>query len=233
MGSQKHIAVIDDDRSIRNNLSLALLDEGYRVSTFDGAQRAIKSLEAEPPHVIILDILMPRMDGLEFCRSWRENHKDTSIIFLSSLTSEEDKIEALLTGGDDYLSKPFSLKELLIRVDVCLRRIQWMSEIPTITGGKQDHEILSLDKERWRAWLQGNELSLTVSEFRILTALSHRPGQIFTREMICNAAYPQDPYVSERNVDAHIRRIRKKISALSPGTDLIETVYGLGYRFME
>lgn len=222
------VAVIEDEEAIRHALILSLTEKGYEVRAFKDGEEAWTQLQDKPCQIIVLDIKLPRMDGLEFCRRLREKDKETAVIFLSSRNSEEDKIDGLLSGGDDYMTKPFSMRELLTRVEVCSRRLKPTS----VQSGKEiTYGSLKLNVDDWTAKVNGSDLTLTVSEFRILAELMTHPGMVFTREQLLRAAYPDDRYISDRNADAHIRRIRKKIHTLSRDFDEIETVYGVGYRY--
>jgi two-component system response regulator ChvI len=227
------IAVIDDEQGIQKTLAHALRAAGYNAVFFSSGGEALERLSEQAPDLIVLDIMMPGIDGITFCSLFRKEHPLIPIIFLSSRADELSRIEALERGGDDYLTKPFSLKELLVRIGVCLRRVERYrtdeAAAPADAGGGP----FVVDTAGWRVHLDGRALDFSVTEFRIFTALLSRPGTVFTREQLMKKAYPEDTYVSDRNVDMHITRIRKKICAVQPAFDGIETVYGLGYRYRE
>ncbi len=226
------VAVIDDEAGVRESLVLALSAEGYAVRAFADGRAALDGLSGFPPDAILLDILMPRMDGLGFCRAYRPAHPQTPIIFVSSKSGEEDKIEALEQGGDDYIVKPYSLAELFTRLRVCLDRVGRLRGAGLAQPGTERRTggfILRVDA--WEAEYLGMPLSLTVTEYRMLLALLSAPGRVFDRERLIAEAYPEDAFVADRNVDAHIKRLRKKLRAAEPAFDDIETVYGIGYRY--
>jgi DNA-binding response OmpR family regulator len=180
----------------------------------------------------VLDILMPRMDGLELCRRLRGVSEAMPILFLTSKDEEFDRVLGLELGADDYLCKPFSLRELVARVKVLFRRLALAGR------AAPDAQVLALgalelDLDRYQARWDGGALPLTVTEFLILHALARRPGHVKTRRQLIEDGYPHDTYVSERTIDSHIKRLRKKLVAAAPEFDPIETVYGLGYRWRE
>jgi two-component system response regulator ChvI len=226
------IALVDDEENIRELVSYALQQEGYRVATYRDGEEAWTAFRQSLPDLVILDIIMPRMDGLELCRKIRSLSETLPLIFLTSKDEEFDKVLGLELGADDYLCKPFSTRELLARVKVLFRRLA------STQGGDSDEEdrilrcgSLEMDRMRHGVLWKGQNVPLTVTEFRILEALIRQPGYARTREQLLQAGYPYDEYMSDRNIDGHIKRIRKKISSLDPGFDGIETIYGLGYRY--
>ena len=228
------IAVVEDEQNIRDNVAFALEREGYRVETHADGAAAWEAFQQELPELVILDIIMPRMDGLELCRRLRTVSENIPIIFLTSRDEEFDRVLGLELGADDYLCKPFSMRELLARVKVLFRRIALGRE----ASSGPDEELLrignlELDLRRYTARWAEKTVPLTVTEFMILHALAKRPGHVKTREQLMNEGYPHDTFVSDRTIDSHIKRIRKKFVALDGGFDGVETVYGLGYRYTE
>ncbi len=227
-----HIALVDDERNIRELVGYALRQEGYRVSAFADGQEAWDGLRAGLPDLLILDILMPRLDGLELCRRVRAVSAQVPIIFLTSKDEEFDRVLGLELGADDYLCKPFSARELVARVRVLFRRAalnrrpEPPAEWEAVRCGS-----LCLDLARHEARWRDRLLSLTVTEFRILHALVRLPGHVRTREQLLQEGYPHDQYMSDRTIDSHVKRLRRKLEEAHPGFDGIETVYGLGYRF--
>jgi DNA-binding response OmpR family regulator len=224
------VALVDDEDGIRQTVGLALRREGYEVTTHEDGQAAWEAFADRLPDLVILDIVMPRVDGLELCRRLRARSELLPILFLTSKDEEFDRVLGLELGGDDYLCKPFSMRELLARVKVLLRRRALAREgtAPArvlVAGG------LTLDLDRFQAAWGGSQLALTVTEFRILHALARHPGHVKTRQQLVEEGYPDDTYVSERTVDTHVKRLRKKLAAADPAADPIETVYGLGYRW--
>ena len=219
------IAVVDDEKNLRDTLSYALGQDGHELSCFSDGEQAWRAFQKEPPELMILDIMMPRMDGLELCRKIRSRNEEIPLIFLSSRDEEFDRILGLEIGGDDYLCKPYSLRELRTRVKALLRRCGLTAEAPPEGEGS-----LKISEESYRAWWKGHLLPLSISEFRILLDLKRHPDAVRTREQLILAAFPEDNFVSGRSADSHIKRLRKKLHDADPSFDGIETVYGLGYR---
>ena len=226
------VALVDDEQNIRVLVSYALKQEGYRVATYHNGEEAWNAFRETLPDLVILDIIMPRMDGLELCRKIRGVSETLPLIFLSSKDEEFDKVLGLELGADDYLCKPFSTRELLTRVKVLFRRQalarnrEQQAEQTILRCGP-----LELDCTRHSVRWKEQKVPLTVTEFRILEALIRQPGFAKTREQLLKEGYPFDEYMSDRNIDGHIKRIRKKITQLDPEFDEIETIYGLGYRY--
>ena len=226
------IAVVDDEETLRETVGFALRREGYRVEPFPDGLSAWKSFERGLPDLAILDILMPQMDGLELCRRLRALSERLPILFLTSKDEEFDKVLGLELGADDYLTKPFSMRELLARVKVLLRRAALRDQ----PAGGDDERIvevgrLRLDLRRYQAHWTGAPLPLTVTEFTLLHALARHPGHVKTRAQLLQEGYPDDAYVSDRTIDSHIKRLRRKLTETDPAFDAVETVYGLGYRW--
>lgn len=232
------IALVDDEENIRETVGFALRREGYRVDTWSDGASAWEALSGLPagrlPDVAILDILMPRMDGLELCRRLRSISEELPILFLTSRDEEFDRVLGLELGADDYLGKPFSMRELTARVKVLVRRLALLrgaaQEEP---GNLLEVDGLVLDLDRYQARFDSEPIPLTVTEFLILHALARHPGHVKTRQQLIEAGYPHDTYVSERTIDSHVKRLRKKFVQLDPDFDAIDTVYGLGYRYRE
>ncbi len=226
------VALVDDESHIRETVGFALEREGYRVDTYADGLQAWKAFEQELPDLAILDILMPQMDGLELCRKLRERSEVLPIIFLTSRDDELDRVLGLELGADDYLCKPFSLRELIARVKVLFRRLALASSSSGDDGPEIRHlGWLQLDSGRHQVRWRDQPVPLTVSEFRILDALARRAGQVKSRRQLLEEGYPHDAYVSERTIDSHIKRIRRKFEEVDAGFEMIETVYGLGYRW--
>ena len=229
----ERVAIVEDEANIRDNVTFALEREGYRVDGYGDGISAWEAFQQELPELVILDIIMPRMDGLELCRKIRSVSENVPIIFLTSRDEEFDRVLGLELGADDYLCKPFSMRELLARVKVLFRRVAIGRE-PTGSGEELLHiGNLELDLRRYTARWGKTTIPLTVTEFMILHALAKRPGHVKTREQLMNEGYPHDTFVSDLTIDSHIKRIRKKFVAIDGDFDGVETVYGLGYRYTE
>ena len=219
------ILVADDEANIRDVVQYALERDGYAVETAADGQTALARIEAGGIDLVVLDVLMPELDGLNLCRKLRER-EDVPIIFLSSRTEEADRILGLELGGDDYVTKPFSPRELSTRVKAVLRRVaarRGAEAPPAIVYGR-----LTLDLAAHELRIDGEKIALTVTEFRVLAAILERPGRVLTREQLIDRAYESGLHVSERTIDTHIRRIRAKLRGA--GVNPIETVHGLGYK---
>jgi two-component system response regulator ChvI len=231
------IALVDDDRNILTSVSMLLEQEGYQVHTYSDGAAALTALSATPPDLAILDIKMPRMDGLELLRRVRQA-TDLPVIFLTSKDEEIDELMGLNAGADDYIRKPFSHRLLLERVKAVLRRREHPKE-PTAPGGAEPkREImvrgnLVLDPQRHECTWEEKPVRLTVTEFLILQCLAQRPGFVKSRDNLMDAAYDDQVYVDDRTIDSHIKRLRKKFKAVDENFEAIETLYGVGYRYRE
>ena len=227
------IALVDDDENILTSVSMAFEAEGYQVKTFEDGARAIESVSAAPPDLIVSDIKMPTMDGMEFLRRVRQS-SDVPFIFLTSKDEEIDEVLGITLGADDYVKKPFSQRLLLERVKALLRRRQ-AAPAPTKEEQKQivRRGSLTLDPLRHACLWQDQSVTLTVTEFLILESLAQRPGFVKTRDALMDAAYDDQIYVDDRTIDSHIKRIRKKFRMVDKQFDAIETLYGVGYKYKE
>lgn len=233
-GSRGVVAVVDDEQNLRESVSFALEREGYEVRGFADGLAAWEAFQDALPDVAILDIIMPRMDGLELCRRVRSASERLPILFLTSRDEEFDRVLGLELGADDYLCKPFSMRELVARVKVLFRRL---SLLPTDDACDQEGVRVSgdleMDLRRYTVCWKGSPVPLTVTEFMMLDTLVRHPGHVKTRQQLMEQGYPHDTYVSDRTIDSHIKRLRKKFAAVDPEFDQIQTVYGLGYRYRE
>jgi two-component system, OmpR family, response regulator ChvI len=230
------IALIDDDENIVASVSMALESHGHRVSPYYDGVSGLAGLEAEPPDVVILDVKMPRMDGMEVLRRLRQ----TSNVPVIMLTSKDDEIDEILgfnLGADDYIHKPFSQRLLLERVKALLRRAgvdQTEVETPEQVAAKSlKRGKLAMDPARHECTWEGKAVKLTVTEFLLLQALAQRPGFVKSRDNLMDAAYDDQVYVDDRTIDSHIKRMRKKFRVVDSEFDAIETLYGVGYRYRE
>src|SRR5690349_24854025 len=228
------IALVDDDRNILTSVSIALESEGYRVETYTDGASALEGLAARPPNLAILDIKMPRMDGMELLRRMRQK-SDLPVIFLTSKDDEIDELFGLKMGADDFIRKPFSQRLLVERVKAVLRRgIPKDAAAPKEIDAKAlERGLLRMDPERHTCTWKNEPVTLTVTEFLILQALATRPGVVKGRNALMDAAYDDQVYVDDRTIDSHIKRLRKKFKAADDDFDMIETLYGVGYRFKE
>jgi two-component system response regulator ChvI len=229
------IALVDDDRNILTSISIALESEGYRIQTYNDGAAALDGLRQQPADLAIFDIKMPRMDGMELLRRLRQK-SDMPVIFLTSKDEEIDELFGLKMGADDFIRKPFSQRLLVERVKAILRRSQPKGEngAQPVTDAKAlERGQLRMDPERHTCTWKGEGVTLTVTEFLILQSLAQRPGVVKSRNALMDAAYDDQVYVDDRTIDSHIKRLRKKFKAVDNAFDMIETLYGVGYRFKE
>ena len=231
------IALVDDDRNILTSVAIALQAEGFGVRVYGDPQLALKALIENPPSLAVLDIKMPRMDGMELLRRLREK-SDVPVIFLTSKDEEIDEALGLAMGADDYIAKPFSQRLLLARIRTILRRTEPVSPADGGTDAEPQRDAfsrgpLTMDPARHRVTWNGEEVVLTVTEFLILDALAQRPGFVKTRDQLMDAAYHDEVYVDDRTIDSHIKRLRKKFKVVDTEFNQIETLYGVGYRYRE
>ncbi|MFC0244728.1 response regulator transcription factor [Falsochrobactrum ovis] len=229
------IALVDDDRNILTSVSIALESEGYRVETYTDGASALDGLTARPPNLAIFDIKMPRMDGMELLRRLRQK-SDLPVIFLTSKDDEIDELFGLKMGADDFITKPFSQRLLVERVKAVLRRVAARDGTAKPSGQQAkslERGQLVMDQERHTCTWKGEPVTLTVTEFLILHSLAQRPGVVKSRDALMDAAYDEQVYVDDRTIDSHIKRLRKKFKAVDESFEMIETLYGVGYRFRE
>jgi two-component system response regulator ChvI len=225
------IAVVDDDHNILTSVSMTLEAEGYRIMTYGDGSSALDGFAADPPNLAILDIKMPRMDGMETLRRLRET-SDLPVIFLTSKGEEIDELFSLKMGADDFIRKPFSRGLLLERIKAVLRR---HGTVPKAGGNVKtlEHGPLRMDSERLACTWKNKPIALTITEFLILQALAARPGVFKNRDALMDVAYDDQVYVDDRTIDSHIKRLRKKFRQSDESFDMIETLYGAGYRLKE
>ncbi len=233
-GAMATIALVDDDRNILTSVSMALEAEGYRTDTYTDGASALSGLQDRPPDIAIVDIKMPRMDGMELLRRLRRN-SDLPVVFLTSKDEEIDELFGLKMGADDFIRKPFSRRLLVERVKAVLRRARPRDLPAADTNGATALERgrLKMDSERRSCTWDTRPVTLTVTEFLILEALAQRPGVVKSRDSLMDAAYDDQVYVDDRTIDSHIKRLRKKFKMIDNDFDVIETLYGVGYRFRE
>lgn len=229
----KTIALVDDDQNILTSVSIALETEGYRVKTYKDGEEALRGINQQPVDLAILDIKMPRMDGMELLQNLRLTSQ-LPIIFLTSKDDEIDELLGFRMGADDYIKKPFSQRLLIERIRALMRRAEAANDAPT---GKQEEKLvrgeLILDPERHLCTWKGAPVQLTVTEFLLLRALAQYPGHVKNRDQLMDAAYGESIYVDDRTIDSHIKRLRKKFRDIDEEFGEIETLYGVGYRYRD
>jgi len=233
------ITLVDDDENIVASVSLALESHGHAVKAYYDGAAGLAALESDPPDLAILDVKMPRMDGMEVLRRLRRT-TDLPVIILTSKDEEIDEILGFNLGADDYIHKPFSQRLLIERVKAVLRRAgiggeETPSAAPAADAGARaiKRGKLTMDPARHDCLWDGKPVKLTVTEFLLLQALATRPGFVKSRDNLMDAAYDDQVYVDDRTIDSHIKRMRKKFRDVDPEFDAIETLYGVGYRYRE
>ncbi len=229
------IALVDDDRNILTSVSMTLEAEGFEVETYNDGQTALDAFTKRMPDMAVLDIKMPRMDGMDLLQRLRQK-SSVPVIFLTSKDDEIDEVLGLRMGADDYVKKPFSQRLLVERIRALLRRQEVIStgEVATTEDTKvMERGSLVMDPLRHSVVWRGREVSLTVTEFLLLQALAQRPGFVKSRDQLMDIAYDDQVYVDDRTIDSHIKRLRKKMRTVDPDFSAIETLYGIGYRYNE
>jgi two-component system response regulator ChvI len=227
------IALVDDDRNILTSVSMTLEAEGFAVRTYTDGAEALRALQQQPVDLAVLDIKMPRMDGMELLEKLRRT-SELPVIFLTSKDDEVDELMGLRMGADDYIKKPFSQRLLIERIRTLLRR-----EASRSAGGDKGAEAtitrgdLTLDGNRHLCTWKNQPVELTVTEFLLLKALAQRPGHVKSRDQLMDSAYGENIYVDDRTIDSHIKRLRKKFKVLDNDFNQIETLYGVGYRYRD
>ncbi len=235
------IALVDDDRNILTSVSIALQAEGFVTRVYSDGAAALKAFADNPPDLAVFDIKMPQMDGMELLRRVREMGGTVGampVIFLTSKDDELDEALGLAMGADDYIAKPFSQRLLIARIRAILRRQELVLGQANPSEGQPEEELivrgrLTMDPARHKVIWDGQDVTLTVTEFLILEALAQRPGVVKSRNQLLDIAYQDDVYVDDRTIDSHIKRVRRKFRTVDPEFDGIETLYGVGYRFGE
>ncbi len=228
------IALVDDDRNILTSLTMTLEAEGFQVRTYTDGESALHGITSKPVDLAVLDIKMPRMDGLELLQRLRKT-SSLPVILLTSKDEEVDELMGLRLGADDYITKPFSQRLVIERIRALLRRNELAKSegLGQPAGGVMVRGSLALDENRHLCTWKGTPVQLTVTEFLLVKALAARPGIVKSRDQLIDAAYGENIYVDDRTIDSHIKRIRKKFRAVDPQFSQIETLYGIGYRYKE
>jgi two-component system response regulator ChvI len=230
----QNIALVDDDRNIITSVSMSLEAEGFNVKTYNDGEEGLKGITSNPPDLVVLDIKMPRMDGMEVLSKLRET-SSLPVIFLTSKDDEVDEVIGLRMGADDYITKPFSQRLLIERIRALLRRQQLQAE-PANDEQSEDmveRGDLTLDDSRHLCMWKGDAVNLTVTEYLLVKALAQRPGHVKNRDQLIDLAYGENIYVDDRTIDSHIKRVRKKFRNVDGDFNHIETLYGIGYRYKE
>jgi len=231
----KHtIALVDDDRNILTSVQMTLEAEGFQVRTYTDGESALQALLAKPADLAVLDIKMPRMDGMELLQKLRARTA-MPVIFLTSKDDELDELMGLRLGADDYITKPFSQRLLLERIRALLRRHDSTRAEATGTAPASvlTRGDLTLDETKHQCLWKGKDIQLTVTEFLLVKALAQRPGMVKSRDQLIDAAYGENVYVDDRTIDSHVKRLRKKFRNVDGEFDQIETLYGIGYRYKD
>ena len=226
------IALVDDDRNILTSVSMALEAEGFAVKTFSDSTEALRELSTQPCDLVVLDIKMPRMDGMELLEKLRKS-SELPVIFLTSKDDEVDELMGLRMGADDYIKKPFSQRLLIERIRTLLRREASRNTTEKTGEAAVTRGDLTLDPNRHLCTWRNQPVELTVTEFLLLKALAQRPGHVKSRDQLMDSAYGENIYVDDRTIDSHIKRLRKKFKVLDNDFNQIETLYGVGYRYRD
>ncbi|WP_209589958.1 response regulator [Massilia sp. BHUDP2] len=213
------IMIVEDEPELATLVADYARASGYAPQVFGDGREALAAIRAQPPALVVLDLMLPGLDGLSLCRTLRES-SDLPVIMVTARVEEIDRLLGLEAGADDYLCKPFSPRELMARIKAILRR----------AGPAEPRRALAIDEGARRIAIQGRQLDLTPTEFAILAALARRPGQVFSRAQLLDAARADSLDATDRAIDSHIKNLRRKIDAAAPGLEAIRSIYGLGYR---
>jgi len=227
---EQTILVVDDEAAISEAVRARLSNEGFRVVLAADGPQALELAEAEQPDLVVLDLMLPGMDGLEVCRRL-QSRRWVPVLMLTARTEEADKVAGFAVGADDYLNKPFSLRELTVRVRAILRRVERISSTPS--SDPIELAGLSIDPTRRKVSLDGDEVQLTPLEFEILLAMARDPGVVFTREQLMDRVWGYRDYAGGRVVDSHVARIRRKLGEDGAEPRFVRTVHGVGYAFAD
>ena len=230
------IALVDDDRNILTSVAMTLEAEGFEIETYNDGQQALDAFNKKLPDLAVLDIKMPRMDGMDLLQRLRQK-TNMPVIFLTSKDDEIDEVLGLRMGADDYVKKPFSQRLLVERIRSLLRRQDALNGVEVETV-EEDNKVmtrgqLTMDPLRHAVKWKDRDVSLTVTEFLLLQALAQRPGFVKSRDQLMDVAYDDQVYVDDRTIDSHIKRLRKKMRQVDDEFSAIETLYGIGYRYNE
>ena len=224
---KQKILIVDDDNNIAELISLYLTKECFDTKIVNDGEEALKAFEQYNPNLILLDLMLPGIDGYQVCRELRSTSQ-VPIIMLSAKGEIFDKVLGLELGADDYICKPFSPREVVARVKAVLRRTHGAAGAEMELA---EEERLLLDEDGWRALAGGQDLGLTAVEFQLLKVMMQSPGRIFSRDQLMDHMYRDHRIVSERTVDSHVKKLRRKIADIWPERDIIRSVYGVGYKY--
>jgi len=229
--SQPRILIVEDERGLVQSLSWYFNREGYETHSANDGNEGLRKAQTLIPDVVLLDIMLPGLDGLSICRELRaaERTKQIPIILITAKSEETDQLVGYNMGADDYVTKPFSNKILLQKIKVLLRRV----DSPVETGDVIEHVGIRIDRIRHRVTVHNDEISLTPTEFKLLECMLRQPGRAFNRHQLMDAAIGEGQIVLERTIDVHVKTLRKKLEDAGGTTEMIETVRGVGYRFQE
>ncbi|GHB16900.1 response regulator [Salinicola rhizosphaerae] len=222
------LLIVEDEPKIARLIADYLAKSGYTSDHLDHGNAVMEWLEENQPMLILLDLMLPGTDGLTLCRQIRERYPALPVIMLTARVEEVDRLLGLELGADDYICKPFSPREVVARVKAVLRRTRGISG-----GGESlpESDRITLDEDGWRALAGGEDLSLTAVEFQLLKVMMQSPGRIFSRDQLMDHMYRDHRIVSERTVDSHVKKLRRKIADVWPERDIIRSVYGVGYKY--
>jgi two-component system response regulator ChvI len=231
--TKQTIVLVDDDRNILTSVAMALEAEGFEVRTYGDGEEALRGLTSRPASLAVLDIKMPRMDGMELLSRLRQT-SSMPVIFLTSKDDELDELLGLRMGADDYITKPFSQRLLIERIRALLRREEHRSgNVGAEPGSVIERGDLMLDSGKHLCTWKGKPVPLTVTEFLLIKTLAQRPGHVKSRNQLIDTAYGEHIYVDDRTIDSHVKRVRRKFKEVDDGFNQIETLYGAGYRYKE
>lgn len=219
---KEKILIVEDEQRLAELHRDYLQQVGYETEWLDDGLKVIPAVKAEPPALILLDLMLPGKDGLEICKEIRR-FSEVPIIMVTARVEEIDRLLGLELGADDYICKPFSPREVVARVKTVLRRSSGMV--------MPQEQLLQLDEKRYLAHLQGQDLNLTAVEFKLLNILFQAPGRIFSRDQLMDRLYDDQRIICDRTIDSHVKKLRRKIAAVSAEADLIQSIYGVGYKY--
>ncbi|MCW2953358.1 MAG: two component transcriptional regulator, winged helix family [Conexibacter sp.] len=225
------ILLVDDEQSIQTLLSYPLRKDGYEVVQATDGREALERFDERPFDLVVLDVMLPKLDGLEVCRRLR-SRSAVPIIMLTAKSEEIDKVVGLEIGADDYITKPFSMREFRSRVKAALRRSE-LSRTADDDGDALEHHELRIDPDKRAVWLHGDAITTTFVEFEILLTLARSPGRVYTRDMLLAHVWGDSAYRDPRTIDVHIRHLREKIERDPKDPEYLFTVRGVGYRFRD
>ncbi|MDR5897538.1 response regulator [Halomonas vilamensis] len=226
MSNDASLLIVEDEPKIARLMADYLQTHGFTVTTLEDGEAVMPWLEQQAPALILLDLMLPGVDGLTLCREIRQHYPAIAIIMVTAKVEEVDRLLGLELGADDYICKPFSPREVVARVKAVLRRSQ-----ATDTAAQPPASPVTLNEDGWQALANGQDIGLTAVEFQLLRVMMHAPGRIFSREQLMDHMYRDNRIVSERTVDSHVKKLRKKIADVLPEQDIIRSVYGVGYKY--